>query len=61
MRHPGVIKVLDTVEVYGTDASHKPDHSAEPRLDRNVYLHSHRAGGTVKVACAAKESCSRDD
>ncbi len=62
LRHPGVIKVLDTVEV-GRFWPHRDDamRRADGNVDRHVYIHCDRARGAAAVACQAEEPEPGDD
>jgi SCY1-like protein 1 len=55
LRHPGVIKVLDTAEVgYSRHAMHIGD-LTRIYADRNVYIYCYREGRTTEVAYQAQE------
>lgn len=55
MRHPGVIKVLDTVEVAHSRFRDEPQ-TLISFQDRDIYLYCNRAAGSPTMACETQES-----
>ena len=61
LRHPGVIRVYDTVEVFlDLYISYRCSGGLIVDADRNIHLHCNRAGHPLRLACAKKESDRRD-
>jgi len=61
LRHPGVIKVLDTVEVRRPTATEEPAETDVFKKVRFVHLHRDRARGPSPVARQTKEPKPRDN
>ncbi len=59
LRHPGVIKVLDTVEVF-IPWKVGGIHSSDQLADRHIHLRCHRAADSVTMACPEKSAERRD-
>lgn len=60
LRHPGVIKVLDTVEVLKQSMEKCPEHGPNGGADRHVHIRCDRASDAAAMACA-KKSPERGD
>ncbi len=59
LRHPGVIKILETVEVFWSPKFGLAN-GTDDRSDRDIYLHCNRANNTISMAGTPKESERRD-
>ena len=61
LRHPGVLKVFDTVEVFsGRNELYKSMGGLTVDADRLIHLHCNGAGHPPGMACPKKESERRD-
>lgn len=64
LRHPGVIKVLDAVEVRHTKQRNSKQNKKLTKsiaTDGNVHLYRDRARSSATLACTTKELKPRDD